>query len=134
MQAARLIGPTRNLVPYGGVGVAAPEGIGAPALLTPARRAGNRSQAKGGRAGCVPKLAGMLGMDLEHNFLGSTGAQERPWQRPRRSMGGHRGLQGHFGRQGGVRFLKVKPKPNVIFFKVGVRGGGSHTFYDVSCT
>ena len=66
-----------------------------------------------------------MGMDLEHNFLGSAGAQERPWQRPQRSMGGHRGLQGHFGRQGGVRFLKVKPKPNVIFFKVGVRGGGT---------
>ena len=64
-----------------------------------------------------------MGKELEHNFLGSTGAQERPWQRPQRSMGGHRGLQGHFGRQGVVRFLKVKPKPNVIFFKVGVRGG-----------
>ena len=71
----------------------------APALLTPACSAGNRSQAKGERAGCVPKLAGMLGKELEHNFLGSTGAQERPWQRPQRSMGGHRGLQGHFGRQ-----------------------------------
>ena len=65
-----------------------------------------------------------MGKELEHNFLGSTGAQERPWQRPQRSMGGHRGLQGHFGRVGVVRFLKVKPKPNVIFFKLEVRGGG----------
>ena len=80
------------------MGAAASEGIGAPALLAPAAGPAAGGQAKGGRAGCVPKLAGMLGKELEHNFLGSTGAQERPWQRPQRSMGGHRGLQGHFGR------------------------------------
>ena len=64
-------------------------------------RAGNRSQAKGGRAGCVPKLAGMPGTELEHNFLDRAGSQERQREGLRRSHGGQRGPQATLSRQGG---------------------------------
>ena len=77
------------------MGAAALEGIGAPALLTPAAGPAAGGQAKGGRAGCVPKLAGMPGTELEHNFLGSAGSRERQREGLRRRHGGPKGLPGH---------------------------------------